>query len=80
MTTQITYPGPTTPSGSPIAQTSAAAAVIALAAAIAGTALLGGIATGSAIEAPAEPSTGIVVQTEKGLPPGGGLSRPIHGN
>ena len=49
-------PVPSAKSGSVGAQTSAAAAAIALATAMAGSALLAGIATGTAVEAPDEPA------------------------
>lgn len=62
MSTSIVYGETRAAPGSPAAKTSSAAAVIALATAIAGTALVGGIATGSAIEAPAEPRAVTVTQ------------------
>lgn len=83
MTTQIAIPATGPRPGSLRAQTSAAAAVIAIAAAIAGSALLGGIATGSSIEAPAEPglTTPTAIPNHDRLPQGGGgLGIPLNVN
>lgn len=69
MSSSIVHRGARTAPGSPAAKASSAAAVIALAAAIAGTALIGGLTTGSAIEAPGEPQVVTVTQPAEPAPP-----------
>ena len=59
MSTSIHH-GPRAYQGSPTAKASTAAVVVALATAVAGSALVAGIATGSALESP-EPRPGVVV-------------------
>jgi len=69
MTTSATYPGGVRAQpGSPRAKAVVAGAVIALATAIAGTALLAGIATGSAIEAPDQPGVSVTQPVERTSP------------
>jgi hypothetical protein len=60
MSTSITAAGPRTYPGSPTAKASTAAAVVALATAVAGSALVAGIATGSAIDSMTGPDPAVV--------------------
>jgi hypothetical protein len=69
MTAAATYPGGArTQPGSPRAKAVAAGAVIVLATAIAGSALLAGIATGSAIEVPEHPVVPVTQPGERTSP------------
>lgn len=65
--------------------------MVALSAAIAGTALVGGILAGNAIEAPSQPGPAVTVPartttppatetTEQSAPLGGGLAMPLNAN
>jgi hypothetical protein len=69
MTSSASYPARvTTQPGSPRAKAVVAAAVIAVATALAGATLLAGFATGSAIEAPAQPGVRVTQPAETTTP------------
>lgn len=74
MTTSIAYPGAKTIPGSPTAKVASAAAVITLAAAISASALVAGIATGSALDSPAEPQAPVVATVTTQAEP---VTRPM---